>query len=380
MARRTRGKGEGSIGRHPDGRWYARISIGWVNGKRKRRPFYGKSRKEVHAALTKALRDRQQGLPISSGVGQRLGSYLTRWLEHVKPSIRPRTYERFEGIVRLHVTPDLGKIRLERLTPEHVQQLLNRKLAAGLSAQSVRHIRTILGIALKRAVKWNLVGRNAAALTDGPKVERAPITPLSADEARRLLAAVSGHRLEAFYLIALALGLRRGEALGLSWDDLDQDARTMQISRALQRAEGKLQLLPLKTKSSHRTIRLPEVVVRALQRHKASQAQERLAAGADWKGATDNLIFATETGTRLEPRNVNRNFKLALKRAVLSDTKLHNLRHTAATLMLAEGVPAKVVQEILGHSKISTTLDVYSHTTPGLMNDAAIKMDAVLSR
>lgn len=376
MARRTRGKGEGTISRRKDGRYWARVDVGYVNGKRKRKPYYGRSRAEVAEKLAEAQHKRNRGLPISFE-RQTVAEYLSTWLDSIRPPMtRPRTFERFEGIVRLHLIPTLGKHRLERLAAQHVQELLSAKLAAGLSPQSVRHIRTALGIALNRAVRFDLVERNVAALTDPPPIEREPVKPLLPDEAKRLLAAAQGDRLEAVYSVALAVALRRGEALGLAWGDVDLEAATLRVNRSLQRAEGKLQLLPPKTPGSRRTIPLPSIAIKALRKHRAQQAEERLAAGTAWIDA--GLVFTTRKGTPLEPRNLVRHFKGLLKRAGLTESRFHDLRHTAASLLLAQAVHPRVVMEILGHSRISLTMDTYSHVMPNVMNDAAAKMDAIL--
>jgi integrase len=174
----------------------------------------------------------------------------------------------------------------------------------------------VLGIALRRAIKWNLVARNVSALTTGPKVDRAAVKPLSEEGAQKLLGIVSGHRLEALYVMALSVAMRRGEILALRWNCIDMDARKLRVEQSLQRVDGRLQLLPLKTKSSTRPIRLPE---------------QHLAAGPDWQGNPDNLVFTSLRGTALEPRNVVRNFKTMLAKAELPDAKFHDLRLTCAT-------------------------------------------------
>jgi integrase len=235
-----RGHNEGSITLRRDGRWSAIVSTGWANGKRQRHTIYGKTRAQVAQALTAILRTLNQGLPLPKG-GLTLEQYLKRWLSHVQAAIRPRTYEKFESVCRIHIVPNLGRTRLEKLTPDAVQALLSQKLADGFAPQSVRHIRTVLGIALQRAAKWNLVARNVAALTDGPKVERAPIEPLSEAAAQQLLNSITGHRLEALYVMALTVAMRRGEILGLRWTDVDLDARQLRVNQSLQRVAGRLQ-------------------------------------------------------------------------------------------------------------------------------------------
>jgi integrase len=377
MARRTRGKSEGTIYCRSDGRWEARVDLGYVNGKRKRKCIYAHSRLAVAALLTEAQHKVQRNLPVSFEP-QSVATYLNKWLDSIRPPMtRPRTFERFDGIVRCHLVPAFGSVRLDKLTPQRVQELLTAKLDDGLSPQSVRHLRTVLGIALNRAVKFDLVGRNVVRLTDPPPIERQPVSPLKPEEAKKLLKAAEGDRLEAVYTVALALGLRRGEALGLAWEDVDLDAGTLRVNRSLQRVEHKLQLLPPKTAGSRRSIMLPEITVRALRKHRARQAEERLAAGTGW--IDTGLVFTTGKGTPLEPRNVVRHFKALLKRAELPASRFHDLRHTAASLLLAQGTHPRVVMEILGHSRITLTMDTYSHVMPSVMNDAAAKMDSILT-
>jgi integrase len=376
---KRRGNSEGTIIPYR-GRWAAAIDLGWHDGHRKRKWVYGDTRAAVADQLNALLVKRRQNLPVAFE-RQTVEQYLTGWLASVKPPIvRPRTYERFEGIVRLHLAPTLGRLRLEKLQPSQVQELLSAKLKAGLSLQSVKHIKTTLSIALNRAVKWDILARNVASLTELPTIERKPVTPLTPDDARKLLDCAAGDRLEALYSVALAIGLRRGEALGLTWDDvaLDGDVGSVRVNQSLQRAEGKLQLLPPKTSTSRRTISLPDMAVRALRKHRARQNEERLALGAEWKDT--GLIFTTRAGGPLEPRNVDRSFKSLLKRAGLSPSRFHDLRHTSASLLLAQGVHPRIVMEILGHSRIALTMDTYSHVMPSVMNEAAAKMDAILSR
>lgn len=374
-----RGRNEGSITQRRDGRWQAIISLGYgENGKRKRKSIYGRTRAEVARELTKLLRTKDRGLPLPAG-GTTLDKYVNKWLEHVKPTVRPRTYESFETLVRRHILPELGKYRLEKLTPDHVQDLLNTKLAAGLSAQTVKHIRMVMRLALTRAVKWEMVGRNVAALTDGPKVEPKPIQPLTAEEVKRLLAAVSASRLAGVYTIAFDLGLRRGEVLGLRWQDVDVNTLMIRLSQSLQRVGGRLQLLPLKTKSSAREIEMTTSVAAALRRQAVRQKEEQLRAGPDWQGNPDNLVFTSLRGTPLEPRNVSaRHFKMMLARTGIGPHRFHDARHSCATLLFDDGASVKQVQALLGHSRASTTMDVYVKNTDDARHDTAARMNAIL--
>ena len=266
---------------------------------------------------------------------------------------------------------------LTGLTAEHIQSFQNKLLAAGSAPRSVIKARLVLSSALDQAERWGFIPRNPVQLVDPPRVpevEREPITP---EQAHALLDAVQGHRLEALYTVALALGLRRSKALGLKWSDVDLDAGVLRVRRGLQRIKGGgLQFLELKTKKSRRDIALPQIVVAALRAHKERQAFERRAEDILWQ--EHDMVFASTIGTPIEPRNVNRHFATVLKRAGLPHLRFHDLRHACATLLLLQGVELKVVQEILGHASISTTGDIYAHVRQRLKRGAADSMDAAL--
>jgi integrase len=377
MRQSRRGQNEGSIFKRNDGRWCAVVNIGWEGGLRRRKYIYGETRQGVAQELTKVLREKQQGLPIAVE-RQTLAQFLTDWLEEsVRTRVRPRTFESWELIVRRHVVPTLGHLPLQKISPQLIRGLLNRKLADGLSAQTVRHIRTVLRRALGEAVKFGLIARNSAALVDGPRISRREIHPLTLEEARRFLGAAKGERPEALYSVALAVGLRRGEALGLRWQYVDLERRTLTVNQTLQRVNGKLRFLEPKTERSRRTISIPDIVVASLHLHRKHQLEERLANGPHWQDL--GLVFATRVGTPLEPRNVHRDFKRILTKAGVPDQRFHDLRHAAASLLLAQGVSPRVVMELLGHSRISITMDTYSHVVPSLMREAADKMDEILA-
>ena len=227
---RKRGQNEGSIFQRKDGRWCGVLNLGWENGRRRRKSFYGKTAAEVQAHLLKARGDHSRGLPVAHD-RQTVAAYLQRWLmECAKPSTRPRTSERYEQLIRLHVAPEIGKIRLEKLAPADVQGLLNRKLAGGLSPKSVRHLRAVLTLALNRALRWGLVVRNAAALTDAPKLERHEIHPLTLAQTQQFIETVKNERFGLFFLLAATTGARRGELLAAKWNDVDLDNRVIRIT------------------------------------------------------------------------------------------------------------------------------------------------------
>lgn len=239
------------------------------------------------------------------------------------------------------------------------------------------YIRSVLGIAFNQAVKWDLVAYNVVDRVDSPRVERHQVRPLDSASACKFLAVVKGERLETLYSIALSIGLRRGEILGLRWQDLDLEAGTLSVRQAVQRIRGKGMIFaPPKTDRAQRTINLPTPVVPSLRKHRRVQLEERLRAGSRWREF--DLVFASNIGTPLEPRNLDRHFKRMLAKAGLPDMRFHDLRHTAASLMLAANVNPRTAADILGHSRISVTLDTYSHVMPAAMHEAADKISAVL--
>jgi integrase len=321
-----RGNNEGSIYKRNDGRWVASVSLGRENGKLKRKYFYGETRKQAQEQLAKALRDVQQGLPLPTERLQ-VGQYLDEWLSEIaKSKIRRKTFVTYQQLIRLYLKPGLGQKVLAKLTPQDVQKYINMKLEEGLSAQTVTHLHAVLRNALNRAVKWGLVVRNVATLVDPPHVKRYEATPLDPQQARRLLNSLQHDRLEALFTVPLAIGLRPGEALGLMWSDIDWDRGTLQVSRSLQRIEGKLRIDELKSRSSRRSVKIPEVALSSLKAHRLRQAEERLAAGLNWRDT--GLIFTTRRGTPLAPRFVARSFKRILKQAQLPDARVYDLRAT----------------------------------------------------
>ncbi len=373
MARRNRN--EGSIFERKDGRWAGVLSLGW-QGRRVRKYFYGATAQEVQDKLLKARADAAAGLPIAPE-RQTVSQFLAAYLDSIRDKVRPRTLERFEGLVRLHIAPALGSIRLDKLSPQHIQRLLDAKIAEGLSAQSVVHVRNLLRLAFNRAVRWNMIPRNPALLVDVPSIRRAPVRYLSLDEAQRLLDAAKGERLEALYVVALCLGLRRGEALGLKWDDLDLDAGRLTVRRAVQRLPDGVKMVETKTAKGNRTVPLPQFAVQALREHRRRQAEERLFAGRRWRDL--GLVFCNRSGSLLDPMTLYRDFRRMLTKAGLPPMRFHDLRHSAAAFMLSQGVALKVIQEILGHSSLAVTAGFYAHVGDALKREAAAAMDALLT-
>jgi integrase len=372
-----RGHNEGSISKRKDGRWEGRISLGYEGGARKRKVFYGKTRRDVQQQLTKALRDHQQGLPVAPE-RQTVATFLTTWLETAaKPKLRPRTYDSYRQTITKHLIPALGRTILQKLSPQQVQRYLNEKLATGLSARTVQYHHAILRSALNQAVKWDLVPRNVAKLVDVPRAEQHDFRYFTTEEARRFLRVVRTERLEALFTVAVSLGLRQGEALGLRWEDVDLEHGSLRVRMQLQRIDGKLTLVATKTAKSRRTIPLPGFALDAMRRHRTKQLEERLAAGEQWQ--EHGLVFTTTIGTPIDARNLNRWFQQILTRAELPRIRFHDLRHTAATLLLVQGLSPRVIMETLGHSQISLTMNTYAHMMPAMQREAADQMHELLA-
>lgn len=281
--KKRRGRGEGLIRQRPDGRWEARLDLGWQGGKRVRKTLYGRTWEDVRNKLDDARHSEQQGL-LHAGPTTTVGQFLRSWLEVVQPGLRPKTYTSYEGTVPLHLLPDFEKVRLDKLTPIHVHRLLKRKASEGdLSERSVQYILFVLRIALGKAVRWGLVARNVATMVDGPRVHARNVPALTPEQASVFIEAAREDRLSALYTVALSLGLRQGEALGLRWSNVDMDRRELQIDAALQRVPGKgLVLVEPKTERSQRVIALPRVCADALREHRKRQLEDRLLAGSRW--------------------------------------------------------------------------------------------------
>lgn len=382
---RKRGNNEGSIVKRKDGRWQGAVTTGRdpKTGKPKRVIFYGRTRQEVAEKLTKALSEVQQGMFVEPGK-LTLGKWLEMWLsEYAKPRLRPTTWESYERNVRCHIKPAIGNIPLKQLQPNHLQKLYNSLLASGradgtggLSPRSVRYVHAILHEALKQAVREYLIPRNPADVVVPPRQHKKEIKPLTTEQVQHLLASIQQDRLYAAFLLEIGTGLRLGELLALRWEDVDLERGVIQIRQSIVRTKNGLLLQAPKTDRSRRSIVLPEKVVKELRRWNDRQAQEKLLLGQSYQD--HGLVFCQKNGQWLEPTNFSKYFGKLLEQAGLPHVRFHDLRHTHATQLLQLGIHVKVVQERLGHSTVTMTLDTYSHVLPGLQEDAAAKLNGVL--
>ena len=372
MAAKRRGHGEGSIYQRKDGRWVASLSL----ENRKRKYFYGDTRREVQEKLKVALREQQQGTLVTSPQ-QSLKQFLERWLEDAyKPTVKLRSYVQYRSIVNHHLIPGLGHVALQKLMPEMIHALYRQKLDDGLAASTVGFIHKVLCRALEDAMKWGLVARNVSKLVTLPRVEKFESQILTVEQARKLLEVARGTPLDALLLVALTTGMRHGELLALRWADVDFEKGTVFVHRTVSRigSYGLVESEP-KTKSSKRRIVLPTVATAALQKHQAEQVQAKKIAGDSWQDK--GIVFCDVNGGFLESKTVLRRFRKLLQQANLPRIRFHDLRHSAATILLSMGVNPKEVQERLGHSSIMMTMDVYGHVLPSMSQEAANKMDDV---
>lgn len=388
MAKR-RAHHEGTIHRRKDGRWSGAIDVGVVNGKRTRKQVYGATQGEVREKLSKVRGDLEVGIAPSDD-RVTVGAFLTRWLadvvESASSSLKPSTQISYANLARNHLIPALGHHKLSKFSPLDVQAFLTAKLAqktddgkSRLSARTVQYLHAVLRKALEQALRWGLVARNVAKLVDAPRVSRDEVRPLVLADALKVIDVVDTHRLRAMITVAFSLGLRRGEISGLRWDDVDLDAAVLRVRNQVQRVRGKgLVMDEPKSKRSRRVLSLPSTVVDELRAHRRKQAVERLAAGAAWNDG--GFVFATHSGGPLDGRWIHRFWTDKLVDAGVAHHRFHDARHTAATLLLAQGVEMKTVQDVLGHSGFALTANTYAHTTSGQMLNAASKMDALLRR
>ncbi len=376
-----RGQNEGTIFEEKPGRWVASISLGYEvrNGKRRRirKKFVGDTRKDVQRRLTEALGKQDKGEHVERGRTS-FKTAIHRWLDEVaRRQLQPSTLVSYESLIKNHIEPALGSILLTQIQPDAIDRFMAKKQADGLSARSVQYCHAIIRRALGQAVKWRMIGYNAARDATPPKSDAAMVSPFTPEQARAFLLAIAGDRLEALFTVAMAVGLRRGEALGLSWVDLDLDRRTLTVRQTLQRLKGKLVLGPTKTKKSARMVSLPAFSVEAFRRHKEKQDAERLFAGDEW--VENGLVFTTRKGTPVEPRNALRHFQRLLEVVGLPRHRLHDLRHTAASLLLFQGADLHEVKETLGHSQIKLTSDLYGHMYDAAKQRTADRMDEAMA-
>ncbi|MFE7566112.1 tyrosine-type recombinase/integrase [Streptomyces sp. NPDC057539] len=403
-SRRVRASGDGTVYQRKDSRWEAAGYVLAPGNTRRRVRVYGTTRKEALAKLTEKIAASNRGLPVPSAQGS-VAAYLTYWLENVAVHhLRENTHTRYTACVNRYLIPCLGKKKLTKLTAKDIRTWLNqlrttcqccahgidarrdkpRCCATGqcchklLSPLTLTYIHSVLKSALEHAVREEEIPRNVArnVRTGTPRPRR--FEPLTADEARQFLTAARRHRLHALIELALHTGLRKGELLGLRWEDLDLEQGTAAVRRTLQRTStGGLTTLPTKTRASERRIALPARCLQSLKHHLEQQRErKREATGTTWQD--DGHVFTTPQGGPIDPTNLSRAFNTLLRKAGLRRIRFHDLRHSTATLLLEQGVELVVIKELLGHAHIGVTATVYAHVRLRLQRDAIDTLSAAL--
>lgn len=385
MPRRSKGRanGEGSVYEYPkgSGKWVAQVYLEDGSSKRRR----ANSQREAREKLKKLQAEIDQGVDLTIQQPT-VAEWCMTWLEHFATNLKPNIRDDYEGVINRYIEGELiGKRRLDKLTPAQVQAWVN-SLKERVAPLTVRNAHARLHKALEVAVRNSYIARNVAANTELPPVPKAPIRPLSFDEAQRLLDAVEGHRWAALYRLAVNLGMREAELFGLTWQAIDFEHGTVRIFQQLRRARPKrgerrkFVLQAVKTKAGERTLRLDEDLIEVLRTHKRNYDEERALLGEKWRDPWGNLVFTSDTGGPIFISGLLVHFKQVLKEAGLPKIRFHDLRHTAATLMLADGVPLVTVSKILGHSSPSITAAIYAHALDESKSEAIAGLSKRLKR
>lgn len=366
MARR--GWNEGSISKRSNGTWRAQVLFGG-----KRINFSAKTRTECQQWLRKTLDQKDQGIGFE-GRNILLGTFLQDWISTKGNALKPKTTLQYESLINGYIIPAIGRKKLFDLNLLLINRFYNSLIKRKVGTRTIRYIHSVLHVALEQALRNGFLIRNPAHGAILPRQDHKETQVLNEDQVNQFLIAIKDSRLKTLYHLALSTGMRQGELLGLKWSDLDWNSATLRIRRQLQCIVGKgLVFGDLKTHSSLRTIKLGNYVLNELREQKLRQKTEIEWAGRQWKD--NDLIFPTSIGTPVNSSNLVKDFKKILTRSGLPNIRFHDLRHTAATLMISHGVPVHVVSKILGHSNVSVTLNIYTHSNTDMQEQAARIMD-----
>ncbi len=369
---KKRGQNEGSIYKRKNGNYASQVTI---DGERLTKYF--KTRKEANNWLLEMQIKIRSGISLA-GSKITLSEYFDDYLKTIKTIVKINTLHQYTQVVKQHILPILGKYKLEDLKPNIIQQLYNLKLEQGVSERTVLLIHAVLHRALKQAVLWGTLSWNPADGVIRPKKKQIEMKVLNDVQVRTLLMAAKGTSMETLLQIEITTGLRFGELLGLKWGDLDWETKRFQIQRQVYRVKFQgLVFSEPKTKAGRRSVVLCKSTIQLLRNHWELQQESIIELGDLWQN--NDLIFPSATGTPTDQSNVSKRFKALLISAGLPDIRFHDLRHTAATLMLLQGINPKIVQERLGHADIAMTLNTYSHVLPSMQEDAAEKIDEIIT-
>ena len=372
MARKTRGRNEGSIYQRSNGKWRAQVSI---NGKR-----YGKTCTNKRAAqhwIRRMQNEIDQGFDIERS-NITLEEYLFQWLENSKASIRESTAYQYQLEIKNHIIPHIGHIKLNDLQLFRVEKFYSDLQKSGIGARTIRLTHAVLHKALVKAAKYGLINQNPAHGASLPKYGFSEMNVFDSSQVTQFLIAAQGNRYESLCYLAIHTGMRQGELFGLKWTDLQWNSGNLHVQRQVKRVPGQgWKFESPKTKSGRRTIMLGESTIDVLRRQKSILTKNKALAGDRWKDL--NLIFPSLIGTPGDPSNLRKEFRKILNKASLPEIRFHDLRHTAASLMLNNGVPPIVVSKRLGHANPSITLNTYGHLYVEMQSEAARIMDELVT-
>lgn len=375
--RRANAWGAGSVHKRKDGRWTAQVYVTDSTGRRSRRTLYGSARADVEEKLSALLEAKARHEPIAPSQ-LTVATYLREWLETmVRPRVRPTTFANYEWYVEKYLAPDLGAKALGALSARQVRVYLDSLRHRGVGDRSVQYVHSTLRAALEDAVREELLPKNVAKLVRVRRPTKREVVPLSVEEVRTLLAHHREHRLLPMLTVFALLGLRRSEVLGLKWSDVDLDQGSLRIVRGVQRVNGDLIELPTKTQRSRRTIPLPGIVADVLREHQKQQEVDRAALAGTWPAS--DYVFTSSVGTAIDPRNCTRLVQNACRDAGVRIVRLHDFRHGCISVLLELGVPPRTAMEIVGHTTLEMTMNVYGHVNLDSKRQAMDQLGSLFS-
>jgi len=371
---KKRGNNQGSIYRRSNGTWRGQVTL-----QGKRLTFTAKTKQEVQAWIHRTLDEIGNGLNLEA-TKTTLATFMKEWLVSIEPALRYNTIQQYEQVTHQYILPVLGEYHVRDIKPEHIQRLYNNLVDKGYGLRTVQIVHSVIHRAFVHGVRLGLLSRNPDDATTPPKPSTNEMRFLDENQIQQfmIVAKAQNDRFFTLYYLAISTGMRQGELLGLKWADLDWEKGELTVCRQLTKKKGGgFEKTSPKTKAGIRQISLGSNALDILREHRKAQQLERQAAGVHWQD--QGLVFTSSIGTPIDRSNMRLFFKALLKDAGLPDIRFHDLRHTAASLMLNNGIPLMIVSRRLGHAQPSITLDVYGHLIPGKQQEAACLMDDLLT-
>ena len=378
-------QGAGSIRERKDGLWEARYTVGRnpATGKQVRKSVYGKTQKEVRKKLTAITSDLDNGV-FTEPSKLTFGNWLKIWLDEYCVSIKPRTKSLYENCIEYRIKPFLGSVKLQKLKPAMIQKFYNDALNGkqdnkkAISPKTVKNLHGIVHKALQQAVEIGYIKLNPAAVCVLPKVQKAKINPMDEQQTKLFIKAIANEPLRRLFLVALFTGMREGEVIGLTWDNVDLKNGTIYITQQLQRHDGEYKLMPPKNSKSRLIVPAP-YIMDILKEEQTAQKENRLKAGLLWENK-NGFVFTNAIGGHYSQQYVHKKFKNVVQSIEMPSLRFHDLRHTYAVAAIRAGDDIKTVSENLGHASVAFTLDIYCHVTDEMRQSSAERMQAYIDR